>query len=87
MATNLQGSSHRPRAVGGAYDNRKDFIYEILPEFFLLLTYLQEELHHHEGCRTQQLLYKFLGIGQMTGLLKVMHPPFFQEQLLLNYEE
>ena len=23
MATNLQGSSHRPRAVGGAYDNRK----------------------------------------------------------------
>ncbi len=26
---NLQGSSHRPRAVGGAYDHRKDFIYEL----------------------------------------------------------
>ena len=24
----LIGSSHHPRAVGGAYDNRKDFIYE-----------------------------------------------------------
>ena len=28
MKTNLIGSSHHPRAVGGAYDNRKDFIYE-----------------------------------------------------------
>ena len=28
MATNLQGSSHRPRAVGFRLRNRKDFIYE-----------------------------------------------------------
>ena len=26
--TNLQGSSHHPRVVGGAYNKRKDFIYE-----------------------------------------------------------
>jgi len=30
MATNLQGSSHRPRAVGFRLRNRKDFIYEQL---------------------------------------------------------
>lgn len=29
MATNLQGSSHRPRAVGFRLRNRKGFIYEI----------------------------------------------------------
>ena len=28
MATNLQGSSHRPRAVGFCLPNRKGFIYE-----------------------------------------------------------
>ena len=28
MSTNLQGSSHRPRAVGFRLRNRKDFIYE-----------------------------------------------------------
>ena len=28
MTTNLQGSSHRPRAVGFRLRNRKDFIYE-----------------------------------------------------------
>lgn len=29
MATNLQGSSHRPRAVGFRLRNRKGFIYEL----------------------------------------------------------
>ncbi len=29
MATNLQGFSHRPRAVGFRLRNRKDFIYEV----------------------------------------------------------
>jgi hypothetical protein len=28
MATNLQGSSHRPRAVGFRLRNRKEYIYE-----------------------------------------------------------
>ena len=28
MAMNLQGSSHRPRAVGFRLRNRKNFIYE-----------------------------------------------------------
>jgi len=32
MSTNLQGSSHRPRAVGFRLRNRKDFIYEMIDE-------------------------------------------------------
>lgn len=34
MATNLQGSSHRPRAVGGACRKRKDFTYENDPPLY-----------------------------------------------------
>lgn len=33
---NLQGSSHRLKAVGSVYDNRKDFIYELSYLFFIL---------------------------------------------------
>ena len=32
MATNLHGSSHRPRAVGFRLRNRKSFIYEVQAE-------------------------------------------------------
>ena len=51
MATNLQGSSHRPRAVGGAYDNRKDFIYEA--EYWGIVGLLHDidfELYPEEHC-------------------------------------
>ena len=37
MATNLQGSSHLPREVGGAYDKRKDFIYELIHNMYICL--------------------------------------------------
>lgn len=39
MVVNLQGSSHRLKAVGGAYGKRKDLIYEtkhLAGKYFLL---------------------------------------------------
>ena len=43
MATNSQGSSHRPRAVGFRLQQYEDFIYES-PESLILLTPKQNYL-------------------------------------------
>lgn len=50
MATNLQGSSHRPRAAGFRLRNRKDFIYEDCPDFVSLY-----ESYRHRGMTKGEL--------------------------------
>ena len=66
MATNLQGSSHRPRAVGFRLRNRKDFIYE--KENLKSAPYLRpggiHDRRHRQGDRCRERAVQGLPCGK-----------------------
>ncbi|MBR0419623.1 MAG: GNAT family N-acetyltransferase [Erysipelotrichaceae bacterium] len=70
MATNLQGSSHRPRAVGFRLRNRKNFIYEEDDEIKGMINMRLEHQLHHGGIVAEIMelfvkeKYRLNGIGK-----------------------